>query len=344
MAFPIDELQLKNDNEADQLRTRKIFEVLKEKAIKKEVLTEHEKEFFCMTVKISRLNDGVWEDYTCCDNYKFKSLYLAYFKDLKGGSAYYKLDGINLYKVETNEAQIDLEYLYEKSNEWKLTIQKRNHSEQMLQQISAETRTELKHLSNRPEVLNGCWRKGSFVYIFKERAILLQLRYSYCIALEIFETLKPGDLILEINATPIEFNEYSLFHILNRHYSQITKQYDTRKTFHNEDFKPRILSVQLKEILRDIDSSKLLQGKSIDKIGFQQNGIDYLIWTGEKVKSLKGQGNVNYRRLNTFYPVSDEAEKNILIATCDLQKISVTLSVYVPKLSDNISALPSVHP
>lgn len=331
MTFKIDELRFKNDSEAEQLRTRKIFEVLKAKAINKEVLTEHEKEFFCMAVKISQIDDGVWEDYTCCDNYKFKFLYLTYLNDLTGGSAYYKVKGIDIYKVEPIEAQADLNYLYGKSDEWNLTIQKTNHSQQMLQQISTETRTELKNLSNLQEVLSGYWRKGSFVYIFKERAILLHSKYIYCIALEIFETLKPADLILEINAIQIEFNEYSLIHILNRHYAQITKQYDTRKTFHNEDFKPRILSIQLKEILKDIDSSKLLQGKPIDKIGFQQNGTDYLIWTNEKVKSVKGQGNVEYRRLDTFYPVSDEAEKNKLIATCELKRISNTLSVYVPK-------------
>jgi len=331
MAFQIDVLQLRNDSEAEQIRTRQIFEVLKTKATKQETLTEHEKEFFCMAVKISHLDDGVWEDYTCCDNYKFKSIYLAYFQDLTGGSAYYKVKGVGVYKVELKERQTDLQYLYDKSDEWKLIIQKTNHSDQLLQQISVETRNELKNLSNLPEVLNGYWRGGSYVYIFKERAILLHSKYIYCIALEIFETLKNADLILELNSIQIEFNEYSLFHILNRHYAQITKQYDTGKTFHNEDFKPRILSVQLKNILHDIDNSKVLQDKAVDKIGFQQNGIDYLVWTSEKIKSIKGQGKVSYRRLDTFYPVSDEAEKNKLIATCDLQKITNTLSAYVPK-------------
>lgn len=331
MVFQIDELRLKNDSEAEQIRTRNIFEVLKAKAIKQETLTEHEKEFFCMTVKNSHLNDGVWEDYSCCENYKFKSIYLAYFHNLTGASAYHKVKGVGVYKVDTKEAQTDLQYLYDKSDEWKLIIQKTNHSDQLLQQISAETRYELKNLSNLPEILNGDWRKGSFVYIFKERAILLHSKYIYCIALEIFETLKAADLILELNSIQIEFNEYSLFHILNRHYAQITKQYDTGKTFHNEDFKPRILSVQLKEILHDIDSSKVLQGQAIDKIGFQKNGIHYLIWTSEKIKSVKGQGNVSFRRLDTFYHVSDEAEKNKIIATCDLKKITDTLSVYLPK-------------
>lgn len=336
MAFQIGELQLKNDSEEEQIRSRQIFEVLKAKAIKQESLTEHEKEFFCMAVKISHLEDGVWEDYACCDNYKFKSIYLAYFHDLTGGSVYKKVKGRSVYKVEPEEAQTDLQYLYDKSEEWKLIIQKTNHNDQLLQQISAETRYEMKNLTNLPEVLNGYWRKGSFVYIFKERAILLHSKYLYCIALVIFDRLKPEDLVLEINSIQIEFNEYSLLHILNRHFAQIAKQYDTGKTFHNEDFKPRILSVQLKEILHEIDSSKVLKGLSIDKIGFKKNGIDYLIWTSVRIKSIKGQGIVSYRRLETFYPVSDKAEKNKLNATCELQKINDTLSVYVPKKTNNV--------
>lgn len=82
MAFEIDKLQYKNDSEAEQFRTREIFEILKAKAIKKETLRKHEKQFFCMAVKLSHFDDGVWEDYPCCDNYKFKFIYLAYFHDL----------------------------------------------------------------------------------------------------------------------------------------------------------------------------------------------------------------------------------------------------------------------
>jgi hypothetical protein len=322
---------MKDDTIAEQVRTRKIFEVLKAKAIKQEILTEQEKDFFCLGLKLSSLNDGVWEDYSCCDNYKFKNLYLTYFRDLTGGTAFLKVSGMTVYKVEANEAQQDLQYLYDKSDEWDLVIQKPNHNGQLLQQISAETRNDLKNLSNLPEFNNDPFIKGSFKYIFKKRAILLQSKYIYCIALEIFENLKPADLLLEINSIQIEFNEFSLVHILNRHFAEIAKQFITNKSFHNEDFKPRILSVQLKEILHDIDCSKLLVGKSIAKIGFQQNGIDYIIYTSEKEKSVKGnKGNIIYRRLDTFFPVTETTEYNNLISTSKLITINQTLSVYVP--------------
>lgn len=332
MAFQIDELRIKDNTEVEQKRLRKIFEAIKERAIKQEQITEKEKDFFCLAVKISQDNDGTWEDFPWCDNYKFKTLYLTYFHDLSGGSTFYKVNGTTIYKVNPNEAQQDLQYLYDKSDEWDLVVQKKNHSAQLLQQISAEARNkELKNLNNLPEFKNDPNTKGSFRYIFKRRAILLQSKYLYCIALEFFETLKPSDLLFEVNSIQIEFNEFSLVHILNRHFSEVVKQYNTKKTFHNEDFKPKILSVQLKEILRDIDASKLLWGKSIDKIGFQQNGIDYLIWTKEREKAVKGKGNIPYRRLETFYPLLDAKEKNNLISACELISINKTLSIYVPK-------------
>ena len=331
MAFPIDELRMKDDTIAEQIRTRNMFELLKEKANKREDLTEHEKNFFCLGVKLSSFNDGRWEDYPCCDNFRFKTIYLSYFRVLSGGSTLYKINGMKINKVSSNEVQQELRYLCDTSDNWELVVQKVNHSEKLLQEISTETRNELKNLSNLSEFTNGPFIKDSFKYIFKKRAILLQSKYIYCIALEILETLNPSDMILEINSCQIEFNEFSLVHILNRHFAEIAKQYDTQKSFHNESFKPRILSVQLKEILREIDSSELLSGKPLDKIAFQQNGIDYIIYTREREKAVKGKkGNIIFRRLETFFPISDTTEKDKLISNNELKKINQTLSAYVP--------------
>ena len=135
MSFQIDELKLKDSSNSEQVRARKIFEVLKQKAINNETLTEHEKEFFCLAVKISLLNDGTLEDYPCCDNYKFKYLYLTYFRDLSGGISYQKVKGTSLYKVEINEVQADLQYLYDKAGDWDKIVLKTNHPDQLLQQI-----------------------------------------------------------------------------------------------------------------------------------------------------------------------------------------------------------------
>lgn len=331
MAFDINELRLYNDSEEELLRTRSIFEVLKKKANNNEFLTEHEKEFFCQGVKLSHLDDGNVEDYSCCDNYRFKELYLVYFQSLVGGIPFYKVQGTNIYQVSIEDVRNDLQYLYSKSDEWELVIQKTNHTDQLLQQVSKEAREDLRNLINHPDFAYDPFSIGSFRFRYKKKGILLQSKYVYYMSIEFFERTKPEDLIIEINSLTIEFNEYSIIHIINRHFAETTKPYNPKKSFHTEDFMPSILSSQLRDIINIIDSTKLLSGKSIDKIGFQQTGIDYIVWTSEKIKSIKGKGNVNYRRLDTFYPVTDTSELDNLRSACDLHKIKDDLSVYVPK-------------
>ena len=50
MTYEIEDLDLKNNSEEEQLRTRLIFEDLKLKAQNGVSLTEHEKDFFCEVV------------------------------------------------------------------------------------------------------------------------------------------------------------------------------------------------------------------------------------------------------------------------------------------------------
>ena len=332
MAFKEDELKFKDNTSAEHIRTRAIFEVLKEKVIKKETLTELEKDFFCQGVKFSNRNDGVVDNYECCDNYKFKNLYLIYFHDLTGNGHYYKANNMSILEVKANELKKDLQYLYAKSNEWDLEVNKTDHSEELIKQLSSEVRQEeLKNLSRLPEFQNNVDFANSSDFLLKKRAILLQSKFIYCIALEILDTLDKSDFIFELNSIQIEFNEYSLVHILNRHYSEVVKQYKSKKSFHNIDFKPRMLSSQLKEIIEKIDNSKLFQGKPINKIAFQFYKIDYVIYTHEREKSVKGiKGNIKYTRLETFFKITDRIEKDILNSKFSLKEINQTLSVYIP--------------
>ncbi len=329
MTYSPQELELnKNaDRDSEQIRTRKIFEVLKAKAIAKEFLSEHEKEFFAMGVKHSIFDEGKWEDYECCDNPKFKFLYLVYAKDYHGfkKTKFYKPVQNIIYQVKDKEVKNDLFYLKRKLVEWEDVINKTNHQEELLQQVAKEAREEIKELKKEYKYKN-IQSKNSVNYKVKKNGIILFSKWLYCISLEIFESLDPNDFISEINSTNIEFNEYSLIHILNRHYAEILKQFDTKKSFHSQIFEPRILSSQLKETLSLIDTSKHLLGKSIDLIAFQINGIDYIIYTSEKLR-----GNITYRRVNTFFPVEDVSEKQKLSIDYDLKPVNNSLSVYVPK-------------
>lgn len=330
MSYSIDELEQKNDTDYEQVRTRKIFENLKNKAIAGKKLTEHEKNFFCKGVKLSLLDDGNWDDSEVCDNPKFKFLYLVYYRDLAGGSKYYKPFKTNIVQVPIPEAQSDLKYMIQKAEEWKSLIVKSSHSDQLLQQSAKEARNEIKALNNLPEIENDPFAKGKFKYRYKKWAILLQSKYLFHLAQEILETNSNRPFVLIIGGHNIELNEFSIIHILNRHYSQITKQFDSRKSFHSEDFKPRFLGNELQDIFNRIEHH-LSNEFDPSKIVFDFNNQTYEIWTSIEVKGVKGKGMVKYRRLNTFYPVTDKTELDKIYRDYKKSKIDEEISFWNKK-------------
>lgn len=328
MTFKIEELVLLNDSIEEQDRTRKIFENLKSKAISGEEMSEHEKDFFCQGVKLSKLDDGKLEDYTCCNNFKFKMTYLSYFQDLSGLGQYEKVKGTSIYNPDRKEIYRDIEYLKKESNSWNSIISITNHDNELLQQISKETRNDLKSIEKSKGRL--LFRRDKEKYILSKRATLLQSKYIYCMALQTFEMFDRKEFIISLNGIEIEINEFSIIHILNRHYSEITKT-NSSKSFHIEDFEPKYLNKQLGIIFQEIDKSELYKNCSIKRVAFRYKSIDYTIWINERTKQIKGKGNVSFYRLETFYPITDQKELSELMANQDLKKINDELSVYINK-------------
>src|SRR5450432_1181099 len=281
-SFSISELQFRNGSDAEQIRTRKIFEKLQLKAKANKKLTEHEKDFFCQALMFSLRNDGSLDDFNCCDNRKFKFLYLTHYHDLSGTSPVYKPNNAQqkVTQISEEEKQNDLEYLYAKSAEWKVIITKLNHKELLLQEAAKEARNDL---NNNHDSLQGnsstIISNSNFTNEEIEMEILLKSKYIYCIALKLFEKLSKDDLLLKINGQNIEINEFSIIHILNRHFASKNIYYDTKKSFHIEDFEPELLHNQLREIFEKIDHSETYKNFSLDKIAFQFKGVDYQIWT-----------------------------------------------------------------
>ncbi len=331
-----DELEFKSPEDWES-RGYAILDSLEIKCINKEVLSEHEKDFLCGAMNFP---NPTWENLDaceCCKNYKFKTLYLTYFQGLAGGRRYIKFskDIRGPKVVLPEEAALDLQYLERKGLEWETTIKKTNHKEALLQEISKEARLNLKDFNNTQDVKNDIIRKGSRLYFYKKLGILLHSKYIYLVCLGIRETLDSNNNLIYLNGEVIEFTEYSLIHIIQRHFAQLAKQYNTGKTFHNKDFKPKILGKQLKEIIEKIDKSTLLLNKPIKKIGFNFLGKDYLVWTESKTKSIIGKGNVPYKRLQTFYPVEDISQLTVLKNNSDLVTITPELSVYIPAKNYN---------
>ncbi|SEB21966.1 hypothetical protein [Pedobacter hartonius] len=331
MKYKPAELTLRDDSEKEQQRTRTIFEDLRLLAKDNKQLSEHEKNFLCTGIKLSAVDDDSIDNYLACDNFKFKFLYLIYFHDLTGGGRYSMPSKLEMIEVPLILRQQQLQYLNDKSTEWLAIINTLNHTEELLNQVSFEARNELKWLDSQEEFKNGFMFGGRNRYNAKRKAILLQSKYIHCIAKEIFETAPVEEFILAINGENLEFNEFSLVHILNRHYAEMVKQYSVGKSFHTEDFYPRMLHTQLADIFKEVDNSGVLKNADLKRIAFKFSGSDYIVYTELKTKQVKGVGNVQFRRIQTFYPVNEKAVVDELRSDYVLIQLNNDLAVYTKK-------------
>lgn len=329
--YKIDQLDIKDSSPEELNRTRNIFENLKQRAIKKDALTEHEKDFFCNCIELSKLSDGNLDDYYCCENYKFKNTYLYYFFDLSGFGNYQKVKEASYYIPNQKEIYSDIEFLKNIAKSWNEIIKVTNHkNDELLNQISKETRESLKEFDKRKQYLY--FKKEREKFELDKLSLLLQSKYIYCLSLLIFEKFNKEDFILKLDCKELEINEYSIIHILNRHYSQITKPNST-KSFHNDDFQPDYLNVKLKQIFEDIDKTGFFTNKPINKIGFIFKNVKYLIWVNERTKQVKGKGNIQYNRIETFYPVQEQQDLDLLNNVFELKTVNDDLRVYIPKIT-----------
>ena len=119
---------------------------------------------------------------------------------------------------------------------------------------------------------------------------------------EIENVQKDFPITIKTGNYQIEFNEYSLIHILMRHYAEKAKNYSTNKSHHNPNFQPNLLISDLEDIFIKI-SPHITNIEN--PIVFEYNKQLYEIWHEEKTKQIKGTGNVKFRRLETFYPITD---------------------------------------
>ena len=324
-----DELDFKDFSREHQNRTRKIFEDLKEKAKKNEELLEREKNFFCLCLKLSDYqNEGNPEDFTACDNFLFKSLYLTYFASALKANIFYKPYKGKLYEVPHNEKLKDFKYLQKVVDLWKKEIEKTNHTEQTLQILASETRNELKEHKKKSGKL--LFRRQKEDYYFQKDKLILHSKFIYLLVKELFEDSQKQSINFNFLSKNIEIDSYSIIHIVNRHYSKIIKN-NAQKSYHIEDFYPDKLHLKLEDILTRIDKTNLLSQNDIEKIAFTFNGKPYQIWIKQRTKQEKGKGNILFYRLESFYPIEDTNELNKINYDYTLIKIDNEIGIYIKK-------------
>jgi len=316
-------------------KMQEAFTNLAERARTTKDLSIVEANYYCQLVDLLQPVDSDTapinvEDFDVCKNYHFRKLYLQYYDNLNGGKpAYdYKYELISI-----EQKQKDIQYLESFANEWELVLNKNNYTEEILNYVVKETNLEIKGLNDLPEVKNKVWNYN--LYKAKLKAIILHSKYIYITAKEIFESLDSDSFVYNLDNYKIEFNSYSLIHILSRHFAGVVKQYDLNKSFLTSNFYHRQLPNQLEYIFNLVDKSGVYKNQSIAFIPVRVRGIIYSIWTKEAQKSVKVKGNLKYIRIQTLYPTEDNKELQKLASEYKEIKINEEVSVFIKTPPNN---------
>jgi hypothetical protein len=328
--YKTEELDFKYDSEEEQVRLRKIFEDLKQRATNKGVLVEREKDFFCMCLKLSDLDDGNPKDFSECDDFVFKELYLTYFYNNLAGP-FHKAQKGTLVEVKWKEQLKDFSTLMRISDSWYDEIKNEKHRDPILQELSIETRRDLKILDSNYPRIKRLFKKQQDDYRLKKDKIILQSKFIHGLVKSVIENNDSEDFEIPFSNEIIEFTIYSLVHIVSRHYAEPIKG-NADKTYHYDHFYPTELHIDLKNILLEIDTLKLIDINKTDNISFKFKNVIYKLWVQKRSKQVKGtKGNILIFRIQTFYPIYSEVDIKNLIDNCNEISLNHELSVFISK-------------
>lgn len=142
---------------------------------------------------------------------------------------------------------------------------------------------------------------------------------------DVFElSIKADHYKLSLNKQEIEFDYYSMTHILTRHYGHIMKPYETEKSHFTKDVLHEEIHTAIEEIFRKIDTSGYYNNDSILEINIRLNGTLYKIYNDYETK-----GNRKILRLNTFFPIENQQMLQRLFKEYVEMKIDDSLSVFL---------------
>ncbi|HWB64167.1 MAG TPA: hypothetical protein VG603_11690 [Chitinophagales bacterium] len=344
--FTEPEIELFNNADLDAAKVD--FDKLHKRVVAGKQLTELEKTFFCKYIPTFLPNSKA-EDFPECADFRFKTTYIWYWQDLTGGIKYFKpvslttedLSSFDLDEVKQNpakykrevgaqEAQADLAYLESEAHSWYKKMQASNPGDS-LYCAKVETDEQIRQLDEQPEFKNDFYMKGTIKYRLIKRGIILQSKYAYLMMKEEVEKLDKADLFFTLNGIDIELTECTILHILFRHYSALTKKYNTGKSFHNTDFHYRKLPEQLRSMLKKIEDSGLYKNDSVAKISINYNGVPYCIRTGDVLQRQVAGQTMPFVRIQTFYPVEDLDELNTLKTDYKVVSLSGGLELFSKK-------------
>ncbi|MNK03963.1 hypothetical protein D3C87_218170 [compost metagenome] len=313
--------------ESEHPRLHKILTDLFQRATDGEMLSEIEKDFICTFYKTAQGDFPPFNIALICAHYNFKFKYFIYFRDLTGGSAYYRPFGTDIKQISIDEANSDLLYLEREASNWEQKLTDKGTTDKLMLEVIREYEYEIKLVqAGSSEYQSNFQFGGRRIYDFKKFATVLQSKFIYLTAKEVFETFDPVNLNLTLNGKQIIVNEFSIVHITNRHFAKTVKAHPTTKSFHNESFHPKLLNNQLRAIFTQIENHGGIKNiTSLKEIHFKYQDDVYKVYTTDNPK------NQNNIFLSTFFILEDPNQLQKLANDYDIVNVSADLAFYQPK-------------
>lgn len=220
---------------------------------------------------------------------------------------------------------------------WKELIKKDNHKDELMQNISKETRDQLKVLRKSPMFYTDGISIQSFLFQAQEAKLLMMSKKVYITVNKLFEDYPELKAVYSLDGHDIEFTRYSMTHILMRHYAQTQKPFQPGKSFHKRHFGLESIIPFLSQIFKSIDDSKAFKNQGVENISFKYKGIDFRIYCNIEHKQIKGKtGNHPFYRLNTFFPVEEEKERLEIESNYLPYPIDEELIIYIRKTQNGV--------
>lgn len=336
--------------------------IIDEKLSKGQTLSELEKEIYCGCCMVS--TKGLDNLPDLCEGFKFKTLYLNYYKDLSFQSKYVKpkfgMDDQTLSKAfeklkESNDnADASNDYDQKRQDESRdyamemglvreveqdeIRVDKKylfDVADQWQKEIDItnHTNTELRGISEETreiirEIRKKCKRENlSITKLNNEiRLALWKSKYIYHHSLKIAEQISLP-YKLNLNGVNVYFTYISLIHILNRHFAQLVsmKYHKESKSFHSPIFKPLEIHLTLESIFRRLSNTEVFKSEKIA----HNNAYNFCFHETDYQLYLKKFGQSKEKlRVSSLYPIENElAIKKLQLLK--LIKVDNELSVYV---------------
>ncbi len=282
---------------------------LDQKVHRKQTLSLDEQEFLCKCVSYE-----YQKNLSFCDDLRFKRLFLKHFDS--------KLKGYSLENYEEVDLSVFLCH-------WEELIKKENHTENFLNVLAIETRSELKKILPNFSLFDKVFRRKE--YRARQHEIIGYSKFAYIKIKSIFSGIGGIKLETKLNNTKIEVDEHSLAHIYMRHYAEQVRPYETDdKSYFTPEIEIENVPFVIKEIIDAIESSGVYTKDDLNNINIRYKNRDYKIYCKKVTKQVKGIGNIEVSRISTFYPIELKQDIDKLM-NYNLYKINSQLSVYLKK-------------